>query len=494
MGGCFTAGVVSSSPVFFTNKHPAEGLPPSPSSTVDLLFLLTSRARGRAGKKKAQVNPMVAAAETGGSIFQGSDGASDASADAAAGRGSSGGLSALDRRVKSASVAPTNSPGFERGASRGAVGGGGGGGGGGTVDEDGDEFFDATAPARDTQAAAAAVEEQSATPARSAAAGETASTAGRGRGGAKSLRFSSRGRATGRGGRGGRGGAAAAAAAAPGEVKTEARLTAAAAAAAATEASNGRQVDEDVRRKAIMAGAAAATAAAQAEGPSYGGSGGGGGSSNRLGVGGTGGEVKSVLKTAGSFRNTANPRSVSFADSDLDSRLGRDDDNGGGGMLALRQVRAFRVEYVYMWMAFLGRPSCVAQFAGYLSSLRTWSSRGDGCILGMVTDRSSHSSSSPAPPSLGCSPYIPPSSTLKLAALFFFYNEMSFFLSFFFRLNSTSRIRASRRDPTGARSQTSPRASRTSLCRRRSWRRRINPASTPGAPTPPPAWRATPPA
>eukprot|EP00903_Cladosiphon_okamuranus_P012187 g11430.t1 len=408
-------------------------------------------------KRKSSPNPKAAAAEVGGGIFQASDSASDASADAAAGvRGSSGGLAAsLDCRVKSASVAPspTHGPGGSRKeASKPGGGGGGGdgdGSGGGSVDEDGDKFYDASATPQDARAAAAAPVEKEAAAAAAAraavedqaAAARVAAVARAGReaagGTPKGLRFSSRGRAMGRGRgtAGGRGAASAAgrgvaagaktrgdaagkqkqlallsmskfstesdspgdrepdapppeyeslkystgigggsaaaaaaaaaaasvveaagavdeaslkaaqecrdraveagkaaggAAAATGEAKTEAELMAAGAAAAA-KATKGRQVNDDVRRKAIQAGAAAAAAAAQADGSSYGDGGG-----SRWSVGSSVGEVKSVLKTAGSFRNTEKPRSVSFVDGSS-SEFDRVDDLGVGGMRGFRQ-------------------------------------------------------------------------------------------------------------------------------------------------------------
>eukprot|EP00752_Nemacystus_decipiens_P008543 g7630.t1 len=106
---------------------------------------------------------------------------------------------------------------------------------------------------------------------------------------------------------------------------------------------NPRSVAEKPVAGAIQAGAAAAAAAAQADPQPYGrgAGGGGGGSSSRWNTGSSVGEVKSALKTAGSFRNTEKPRSVSFADgssSEYDSRVSRNnDEHDRGGMRALRQ-------------------------------------------------------------------------------------------------------------------------------------------------------------
>lgn len=139
--------------------------------------------------------------------------------------------------------------------------------------------------------------------------------------------------------------AAAGEAVASGERKTEAQLMAAGAAAAA-KATRGRLVPDDVRRRAIQAGAQAAAAA---------GAGDGGGGARAVAVKtaaavtdsrwSMGSEVKSALKSAGSFRVGEKPRSVSFADAssgDYDSRRDLDEDDypSGGGMRALRQVGA----------------------------------------------------------------------------------------------------------------------------------------------------------
>ncbi|CAM9890745.1 unnamed protein product, partial [Ectocarpus sp. 12 AP-2014] len=111
-------------------------------SIVSAMPSADARARSSGA---ARASPDSASAAGGGGVFGQSDTGSDASADAAAGHGdpsgSKGLASALDRRVKSAAVAPSpthsRSGRAETGATKSES----------TVDEDGDEFYDATSTA-----------------------------------------------------------------------------------------------------------------------------------------------------------------------------------------------------------------------------------------------------------------------------------------------------------------------------------------------------------
>ncbi|CAN0191241.1 unnamed protein product, partial [Ectocarpus sp. 12 AP-2014] len=205
-------------------------------SIVSAMPSADARARSSGA---ARASPDSASAAGGGGVFGQSDTGSDASADAAAGHGdpsgSKGLASALDRRVKSAAVAPSpthsRSGRAETGATKSES----------TVDEDGDEFYDATSTAGGgggggggSVVAAAAAE--------AAAARVTATAASRigGRsGGSASMRFSSRRRTAGR------------------DSSRHAGGTAAAAATAATDARA-----RDAETAAVVAAAEAAAAAA----------------------------------------------------------------------------------------------------------------------------------------------------------------------------------------------------------------------------------------
>ncbi|CAN0450194.1 unnamed protein product, partial [Ectocarpus sp. 8 AP-2014] len=186
-------------------------------------------------------SPDHASAAGGGGVFGPSDTGSEASADAAAGHGDASGskglASALDRRIKSAAVAPSPTHSRSGRAGTGTTKSE------STVDEGGDEFYDATSTAGGAEGGGGSVVAAAAEAAAARVTAAAASSTGGGSGSISSLRFSSRRRTAGRDSSSHAGGTAAAAATAAADARArdaEAAAVVAAAEAAAAAATRTR--------------------------------------------------------------------------------------------------------------------------------------------------------------------------------------------------------------------------------------------------------------